>query len=176
MHPQTQNIIDQGKVYKFKDLPEEAQLALAHYAGVDGEAWDLEPFGVFEGMSYRPLDVQRNGNIIVANLKKAMPKIVEEKGEGEYGLTTMPTKQLIEAFLEIDSDVTDFDAYHRCYQDACKKTGRGGGEKPTWPVILSEFEDELLQDGWHRFHQYIENGTEEIACLWYPEFIGTLGD
>jgi len=164
------HLIAKGKIHKYKDLPQEAQLAIAHYMGVDGEAWDL---GVFEGVDSSWTHQQRADNI-VANLKKALPEIVQAHADFELGLVTVPTAELIELWGEIDSDATqdfdgDFDAYHVWYQKfRHQHDGRGGGDNPTWPVILSGFHDELLEDGWHRFHQYIENGAEEITCLWYP--------
>ena len=179
-----EKLIANGKVYKFKNLPEEAQLAMAHYMGVDGEAWDLEPYGVFEGLvNTHAFDHdwekyvaahKQNAETIVANLKKALPQIIEAKGDSEYGLVTVPTKTLIDAWAEIDSDAIkdfhgNFDAYHAWYQSRRGTSTRGGGKNPTWPVIFSDYEDELLQDGWHRFHQYIANGVKEIACLWYPK-------
>jgi len=197
MHSTIQKLIANGKIYKFKDLPEEAQLAIVHYMGVDGEAWDLERFGVFEGLvnteeklntarkylSHHRFDDDfeqyvaahnQNAQTIVDNLKKALPEIVKGKADSEYGLVTVPTKDLIDAWAEIDSDAVqdfsgDFDAYHAWYQSHRGESNRGGGDNPTWPVILSDFEDEILQDGWHRFHQYIANGAKKIACLWYPE-------
>ena len=32
-----------GEIRKYEDLPQEAQLALAHYMAIDGEAWELAP-------------------------------------------------------------------------------------------------------------------------------------
>jgi hypothetical protein len=179
------HLLPRGKVYKFKDLPKEAQLAIAHYMGVDGEAWSFEELGVFEGLvdphEFSAQDereefdaaFKHNAEVIVANLKSVLPEIVEAHGDYEIGLVTVPTAELIELWGEIDSDATEdfdgnFDAYHAWYQSTRHDDGRGGGENPTWPVILSGFHDELLEDGWHRFHQYIANGAEEITCLWYP--------
>jgi len=34
-----------------------------------------------------------------------------------------------------------------------------------WPCILSNFDDELLQDGWHRFYGYIKAGHSTIKVL-----------
>jgi hypothetical protein len=38
-----------------------------------------------------------------------------------------------------------------------------------WPVIMSPFEDETFQDGWHRFHIYVANGHPDIPVIFYPE-------
>lgn len=63
----------------------------------------------------------------------------------------------------------DFDDYHMWYLEnvLIKDKGRGvpEGSKEVWPVVLSEFADEGLQDGQHRFHQYVEYGFETIPYV-----------
>ena len=167
-----------GKIYQFKNLPIEAQLALAHYMGIDGEAWDFAEWGVYEdGLRERDVGLtqtqfhelwEHNAKQLVQNLAKALPQIVERYGKLEYGLVNIPTQQLKDAWLEINDDAVKdyktFDAYHQWYQ--------GGNnhyvKTPTWPVILGSFHFELLEDGWHRFHGYIANNAYEIPALWYP--------
>jgi len=55
-----------------------------------------------------------------------------------------------------------FDDYHRWYM-------REGRPIPTyasrWPVIESPFADEWLEDGWHRFHSYVEAGDTIVLVL-----------
>ena len=62
-----------------------------------------------------------------------------------------------------------WDDYHEWYVEnvLSRDDGRGmpRGAMPTWPIILSEFEDEGIQDGSHRLHQYMELGVEAIPCL-----------
>lgn len=69
------------------------------------------------------------------------------------------------ALPDIGDSFVDFDAYHRWYM--------GAGDVPTysaehrWPCIASLQEDELIQDGSHRLHAYIEAGHVTIPVLRY---------
>ena len=176
-----------GQVYRFDELSREAQLAIAHYMGIDGEAWDLELIvpGFYDGFPEvegdepegRMASYQRRLDAMSTRLADHLEAIVAAKADSEYGYLTAPMQAVIDRWGEIDSDAVqdyngDFDAYHEWYQ------GRGEGSdtrvhnrvpQPTWPAILSSFDDELLQDGWNRFHSYVENGAEQMALLWYPE-------
>ena len=58
----------------------------------------------------------------------------------------------------------DFDEYHKEY------VGMGlmpdHGPKNRWPVSLSQYyEDEVLEDGWHRFHDYYRKGHKTIPVV-----------
>lgn len=62
-----------------------------------------------------------------------------------------------------------WDEYHNWYVEnvLAKDDGRGipEGSDERWPVILSEFEDEGIQDGSHRLHQYILKNREHIPVV-----------
>ena len=64
-----------------------------------------------------------------------------------------------------------FAHYHEWYLEnvLSRDEGRGVPKDSTevWPVILSTFADEGLQDGSHRFHQYVERGLTTIPVLAY---------
>lgn len=59
--------------------------------------------------------------------------------------------------------------YHKWYVDEVlsKEPDRGAPENfsEVWPVILSSFTDEGLQDGNHRLHQYMIRGTHSIPFI-----------
>ena len=65
----------------------------------------------------------------------------------------------------------NFDHYHEWYLENVLSKDAGRGMPPdsdeVWPVILSTFADEGLQDGSHRFHQYVELGLDKIPVLAY---------
>jgi|TARA_Y100000034_G_C6675939_1_gene296955 cobalamin biosynthesis Mg chelatase CobN len=88
-------------------------------------------------------------------------------GTIEFGYVILPVDALLDFWRNCKSDANehfeDFDAYHKWYQNEGNHI-----TNPTWPVILSNFDDEILQDGWHRFHAYIELGANEIPAVWYP--------
>ena len=58
-------------------------------------------------------------------------------------------------------DFESFDHYHEWY------TGKGLSDYDTvFPVILSDC-DECIEDGWHRFHLYIDKGIDIIPFVEY---------
>jgi hypothetical protein len=64
----------------------------------------------------------------------------------------------------------DFGTYHRWYM--------AGGTVPVhatrWPVIAApDDEDEWLEDGWHRFHSYVEAGDRVIPALFLRRRVTT---
>ena len=72
----------------------------------------------------------------------------------------------------------NFDHYHQWFMEnvLSQHPGRGvpSGSTEVWPVILSTFADEGLQDGNHRFHQYVEMGLETIPVLAYATEFQTI--
>lgn len=66
---------------------------------------------------------------------------------------------------EIAECFDDFDAYHRWYMGAGDVPAYGAQHR--WPCIASLQEDELVQDGNHRLHAYIEAGHTTIPVLRY---------
>ncbi len=72
----------------------------------------------------------------------------------------------------------NFDHYHTWFMEnvmaAEPHRGVPAGSKEVWPVILSTFADEGLQDGNHRFHQYVELGLETIPVLAYATELQTI--
>lgn len=180
-HPTKVKLIsrNKGEVLKYRDLPKEAQLAIAQYMAVDGEAWLFEDTVLFEGLEDRPvgcspadsLRIQdRNQNKIAGQIEEILPTIIERKGDSEFGIVDVLTKELIREMWGTNSLLVEeydtFEEYHEWFVSSDSGYMR---DNPTWPVILSSFDDELLQDGWHRFHSYVKIGAEKITCIWYPD-------
>lgn len=61
--------------------------------------------------------------------------------------------------------------YHDWYVDTVlasePERGMPAGSHYYWPVILSEFEDEGLQDGSHRLHQYMLQDAQNIPFIMF---------
>lgn len=63
-------------------------------------------------------------------------------------------------------DYDGFDQYHHDYvQD-----GQKLGDMPDHPsvshaVILGAADEDVIYDGWHRFHDYVRKGVTEIPCV-----------
>jgi hypothetical protein len=141
-----------GKVLKFRHLPKEAKYAMAHYMSIDGEAW-LYPAAIEVAAKNR------------ANMAKAIVKSIrfytKHYGNRRFGYVNIPTKEFLSLFLEKVRDeycIKNKDLY----------------EKRTkfWPVILdfsiiNEEQVGPIQDGWHRFADYVTMGLKKIPCLYY---------
>lgn len=157
-----------GKVFKFKDLPKEAQAAIAHYMAIDGEAWEHPEDFPFKTTSCK------YGEAVFERTEWW----AKEYGSEKFGLVVLPTEEIIRAIMSRDSDMTDdfgkgvenFPAYHDWYLN---HIGQMPNHKNSiWPVILrgeSGRPFEFLEDGWHRFHDYVRKEVKEIPALWYPE-------
>jgi hypothetical protein len=141
-----------GQVMSFQSLSLPAQLSIAHYMAIDGEAWEV------------PADYARKP------FKALLPWFRGKYGAKKFGYVEIPTEVLTAEVMKDNEEVSrfkDFEEYHRWY------AGLPGGipnhpKKDRWPVILSSFEDETLQDGWHRLHTYYHQGAETIPAVYYP--------
>lgn len=158
-----------GRIVKYRDLPQEAQLALAQYMAVDGEAWEVAP-GLDEAMrAYWP---KRDVKSWESVLRKFLPFYIDQYGGFDFGyIDAVPVKALIESAMtdrELQQDWQGWQEYHRWYmREAGGPKHNAPGKKP-WPVVLSSFDDETLEDGWTRFHQYAERGLKTCPAVWFP--------
>lgn len=156
----------QYKVEQFKDLPVECQDALIHYMSVDGAAWavyDAWPEWKWgEGTPYAP-KLRRQ---MLKDIGIFRSKFVEEYGHINFGFGQIPTEQLLAAIRKDEDpqlvDSTDYrPAKMRGFDHYWEY------DLPTWPVILSGFEHETIQDGWTRFSRYCQLGRDWIPCVWF---------
>lgn len=165
-----------GQILSFEELPEEAQLALARYMSLDGEAWEVPPALEAEfdeiGMNFgynHPEGRQQTA----AALRDAIPSYIARYGDFEIGYhPCIPTEKLMNAMmiqLEEDPMVPPMtlEEFHEWYLNSSGVIEEHDVTKPLWPVILSSFDDEVLQDGAHRFHHYVNMGVSCIPALYY---------
>jgi hypothetical protein len=143
-----------GERILYRDLPKSAQLAIAHYMAIDGEAWPLPEIRKY------PLN-------ITSWLPKHLSYFVENWGDKPFGYVELPMEEVMADVMrnpEIKADFSDWEAYHDWYSvgPMPKHTS-----KDPWPVILSDYSDETLQDGWHRLHRYYDLGMETIPAVYY---------
>jgi hypothetical protein len=63
-----------------------------------------------------------------------------------------------------------FNEYHQWYlnNDIPERTPQYKNEK-RWPCILSGFDDEVFEDGWHRFHSYYRSKHMTIPVVYFME-------
>lgn len=157
-----------GEIIPFKRLTMPYKLSIAWYMSMDGAAWEL-PFNSF----------YLDDNKLKKSFIKNIDMFDKEYGKEKFGVMNIPVdvcKQLVIKIMEEGEYLGDglneklpfkyeFKAYHKWYMSGC------GVEKHTkknaWPCILSDFDDEFFQDGWHRFHRYIELKISSIPCVCY---------
>lgn len=85
-----------------------------------------------------------------------------------YGCFEIPMGVLVELVMQTDGikdSYSTFEEYHRDYigvdfEDVSDYTEQ-------WACILGEPEegDEIIYDGWHRFHKYYQQKREKVPCL-----------
>jgi len=103
----------------------------------------------------------------------------EKKRQGLYGIATIPMKVATEECMRCfgqevhgyDRDQKvhgSFELYHKWYINNDPTDERLVFHKEMWPVILSPYDDEWLQDGWHRFHSYYAQKQKKVPILMYP--------
>jgi hypothetical protein len=175
-----------GVVMPFSQLPAAAQLSMAYYMAVNGEAWELPAevedayFNCSQQWQAKSLEAIRMGETASGEhdavyrpakdaFIAALPFFIKKYGERKFGLVTVPAAALVVAYLQFHRDDDDFpgdfDGYHEWFMDHCGTEDHGDS---VWPVILDSTGDALLQDGWHRLHSYVERKLEQIPCLYYP--------
>jgi hypothetical protein len=173
--PEKLNLYQQGFDFvEFRDLPVPYQMAMAWYMAVDGEAWDdIIDYDAVE----IPDDAQQGDHshdaAYKATLRKLLPEFVAQYGDVEFGVATWSTEDLIASIAGDDGfreEEPDIEGTRSNFAEPIKGyfTTRYP-ETDRWPVIMSNEDDETLQDGWHRFHIYVSNGHKDIPVIFYPE-------
>lgn len=153
-------LAERHQIVAFRNLAEPYQLALVHYMAVDGEAWDAlseVPYGA-------SADEIRNAII------GALPQYVGRYGDCQFGVVALPVGDVLRSVMqdeEIRDAFSDWAHYHAWYLGCGDVPEHGPTDR--WPVILSGYDDETLQDGWHRLHSYVRAGHSDIPAVFYPE-------
>lgn len=87
-------------------------------------------------------------------------------GSLEASLSIVPLEEIAARIMQskdiASEGFADFNQYHQWY------LSMGGipdyGEEARWPCIRGN-EDEVLTDGWHRFHAYVKAGHKTVPVL-----------
>lgn len=77
----------------------------------------------------------------------------------------VPVERVKESIMcdkEIAERFKTFDEYHKWYCGNCQIPKHEGSR---WPCIVSAFPEETFEDGWHRFHSYVQQGDDTIPIL-----------
>ena len=167
------------KILPFKKLPAPARYAIIHYMAIDGEAWDV---------SDQLAESFAKGHKMIAKSKGSYDKVrklhkeavikslkfyTEKYGDRKFGYGLIPTKAFVKEIWDRDDGVKDWKMdgmTFKEYQEWYFKEGASMPNHPKtnrWSCILSSFDFEVLEDGWHRFHSYVMRGDKTIPCVHY---------
>jgi hypothetical protein len=87
-----------------------------------------------------------------------------QKGCRRYAIASIPVAILSAAIL-VESVVEDsFEEYHAWYVSNGRMPDHNI-KRPLWPCHMSQMKYETLEDGWHRFHDYVRKGVKRIPCI-----------
>lgn len=163
-----------GRIVLYRDLTIESQMAIAHYMAIDGEAWDTtrELENAFEKHRSRFPSAKATASKLATKawaetFAKFIPYYVKKYGHLDFGYVEIPTTVLCDTILKHNPDLKEyfsFTSYHKTY-DARGYKHQATSDKP-WPVILHC--EDILQDGWNRFHQYVKRKLPTVPAVWYP--------
>lgn len=78
-----------------------------------------------------------------------------------FGYVVVPLNELIIAVQNSDEDYVDFEKYHQDYMSR----GDVSSHETVWALILDLYSNDIILDGWHRFHSYIEKGINLIPMV-----------
>lgn len=82
--------------------------------------------------------------------------------EQSFGYVELPMGALTKAIESTIKEFESFDDYHQWYIEWGKDISC---HRSIWPVILDAADDEVILDGWHRFHEYFEKGVKFVPCI-----------
>ena len=168
-----------AKVILFKNLPIQHQYAIIYYMAINGEAWGVSNEigrAIVRGWDIRDKFTHlAEEKILKAALrtKKSMAFYIEKYGNWKFGVADIPTQEIIKSIMQerdLKKNFTSFPEYQNWFNESlCKSsTNPKHPKKNRWPCILSSYDDEVFEDGWHRFHCYSKRGDSTIPCVYYP--------
>ena len=143
-----------GKLVSFRNLPLTAKYAIAYYMSIDGEAWKV-PKAIENGYKAKHCPNKSPAEVVAKNIGF----YTKHYGKEKFGFVKIPTNELIAMFYpkaNISYKMKEL------YEE----------RKQIWPIILDfspidEFQVGPIQDGWHRFSDYVTMGLQQIPCVYY---------
>ena len=150
-----------GRVMPYAKLSKPAQLAMAFYMSIDGEAWPApKVLQNFPGPARTP-EFQ-------AAFRRQRCHYVRRHGHETFGYVELPRKKAIDLVWycrDEEESHGSFAEYHKWYQGFNEYEHSA---KDPWPSIIDTSGVSFLQDGWHRFHRYVAMELEKLPFLYYP--------
>ena len=166
-------------VLPYKDLPQPYQLSIAWYMAVNGEAWDFPHNGCEKHLWHKNQHLgydeanQKYERYMKRMIKDRIDFYISKYGHIKFGQVEMPSVDLcLEIFQrnkEIHDDFDSFQDYQKWYLKhiAGDKFLPRHRRTDRWPCIISGFDDDVLEDGWHRFHCYVKRKDPTVPCIFF---------
>lgn len=166
-----------ARIVAFADMPLSSHKSIADYMSSEGTAWTLP--SELDDRSWE--------------WDEALPDLIDRYGHVLFGYAAVPFQSIITALQQAKPHFTadnvrlfgheDFATYHAHYMAkvpyAVTVPGKHGrmvtlhrGQPPggseVWPIFLDGVNGEVLQDGWHRLHQYYAQGLQSVPAIFFP--------
>jgi len=142
-------------------------MAIAHYNSIAGVAWNA-PLELWNWISRN----KGKRASFAEELARHMPCYQEQHGEQLFGVVDIPTAELLPRIMQ-GYQLAEFHghwaAYHAWYTRFVP-TPDHDISRPLWPVWLAidHRDNEALEDGWHRLHDYVRKGIQVIPGVYEP--------
>lgn len=83
-----------------------------------------------------------------------------------YGCFELPMDILIELVMQTDGIKDSYNTFEEYHKDYISNEDEAD-YKEQWACILAEPDkgNEIIYDGWHRFHKYYQQGMTKVPCL-----------
>ncbi len=156
---------NKGKVKLFKELDLESKLAIIWYMAINGEAWKIKSLGIIRTRA----DQIKYKNYIISNIKKFDSKY----GNLPFGIVNLPLSDIKEYIVNHFLKNGISRSFQSWIAEYIKNWKPRVHRNFKWPVILSSDEhfDNIFQDGYHRFADYVRRGATEIKSVYYIDGI-----
>lgn len=76
----------------------------------------------------------------------------------------VPTSVLKKTVIKYSDDLDDWDNWNK-YHEWYMSIGDVPNHENVWAIIIDLLRDEVILDGWHRFHRYAENGVQIVPMV-----------
>ncbi len=150
-----------SQILKFKDMPFEFQRVIVIYHGEDDSVdWtDIKAWGESNAVDW--FDTE--------NVQIWIDDFIKVYADKEFRIGTISIEDVIEKIMPkviSDKQFDNFKEYHEWYYDY---TDHGDS---VFPIVVSQVEYfdgivDFIEDGWHRFHSYVEKGLKKIPFVEY---------
>ncbi len=109
---------------------------------------------------------------LAEELARHVPWNLDRLGEQEFGMVEIPTVELLPRIMQgfqLAEFQGDWQTYHRWYI----RSGATPDHDITRPILpvwlaIDHCDNEALEDGWHRLHDYVRKGVRTIPCVYTP--------